>query len=465
MSIKNIFTAIFLLLFINTHAEELPEDEILKERVSKLESCVKPKFNSVLKGYIRTYTVNKRSKSELILGRVLLYFPLFEKALADRNLPTELKYLSITESALNPLATSRSNAAGLWQFMAPTAKEYGLQIDYWVDERRDPIRATDAALTYLEKLHSMYGDWALALAAYNGGPGRVNRAIKRSRTKNFWKLRRFLPKETQNYVTAYLGACYLMQYHKEHQLKPVLPELDLQIIGSAKVYKRLDLQELSKVTQVPLWKLQYLNPSYQQNIIPQRTDGNYITVPKRVLNLLMDYVNNPQGIIPQDVSIQDLPEPKGGSDMNNFELKKHIVSDRETIRSISTKYKISHHHLMAWNDLIRNQYLESGKELKIFHPKDLSVETSVLSTMKKEPLALLPSPTLNKLKYNSSHLNLRKSSTPIIHIVKKKQTIQDIAKEYNIGSVNTILRYNNINKKNSKRLKAGSSIYIPSISK
>jgi len=214
-------------------------DSEIRDRLSRITSSVAPpRFTSVVKSYINTYTVKKRQHTEAMLGRISIYFPMFEKYLSENNLPVDLKYLSIVESALNPKAVSRSGAVGLWQFMPPTGKENGLKINSTVDERRDPHKSTLAAAKYLKKQYKRYNNWELALAAYNGGPGRVNRAIKRGRSKNFWRIKRYLPKETQNYVPAFIAATYVVNYYPEHNLVPVYPEIDLQMTELIKIYKK-----------------------------------------------------------------------------------------------------------------------------------------------------------------------------------------------------------------------------------
>jgi len=200
------------------------EEEIkeVKERLANIESIVELKFTTAVKGYILGYVERNREKSQRILGRMVKYFPMFEQKLAQNEMPDDLKYLAVVESALNPKAISRVGAGGLWQFMPETGASYGLQITYEKDDRFDPHKSTDAAIEYLRKAHKRFGSWELALAAYNSGGGRVNRAIKRARSKNFWKIQRFLPRETRNYVPAFIGATYLTKYYQQYLLKPEL---------------------------------------------------------------------------------------------------------------------------------------------------------------------------------------------------------------------------------------------------
>jgi len=180
-------------------------DQELETQIQQMYSEVVPaRLNPAVKSYIKTYTVKRRDKTAAMLGRKEMYFSMFEKYAVEQNVPTDLKYLSIVESALNPNAESRSGAVGLWQFMPATGSSLGLKINRDVDERKDPHKSTKAAYKYLNKQYKRYGNWELALAAYNGGPGRVNRAIKRGRSKNFWRIQKYLPKETRNYVPAFI---------------------------------------------------------------------------------------------------------------------------------------------------------------------------------------------------------------------------------------------------------------------
>jgi membrane-bound lytic murein transglycosylase D len=235
-----------------TDPEPEYDEPAIIERINKMENeVVPPRYDDIVKSYLTTYTIKKREKAENILGQQVVYFPLFEKKLEEANLPTDLKYLSVVESALNPKAVSRVGATGLWQFMPATGEYYGLEINSVVDERSDPHRSTEAAIEYLSRLYDRFGNWELAIAAYNSGGGRVSRAIKRSRSKNFWKVRRYLPRETRNYVPAFIAANYLIKHYQEHELTPRYPELDQQITESIMVYDHTSFYEVAQVTELP----------------------------------------------------------------------------------------------------------------------------------------------------------------------------------------------------------------------
>ena len=234
-------------------------DEDLRERLGSIvNEVVTPRLDAIVKSYVNTYTALKRDKTEAMLGRMAMYFPLFERLLTEQNMPTDLKYLSITESALNPKARSRSGAVGLWQFMPTTGREYGLTQNRYVDLRKDPEKSTLAAIKFLKRLYQKYGNWELALAGYNGGPGRVNRAIKRGRSKNYWKIRRYLPRETRNYVSAYISATYIANFYEKHDLVPLYPDIELQLTEITVVYEGITFHEIAEITDVPLYIIEIL---------------------------------------------------------------------------------------------------------------------------------------------------------------------------------------------------------------
>jgi len=242
-------------------------DEEIRMRLRNIASCVIPRYTDVVKGYIRTYTIKKRDKTERMLGKTVMYFPIFQKYAKEYGLPDALKYLSVTESALDPIAISSAKAVGLWQFMKLTGEEYGLRIDATVDERRDPHLSTDAAMRYLQRQYKRFGNWPLAIAAYNSGGGNVSRAVRRGRSKNFWKIRKYLPKETRNYVPAYIAAAYLLQNYEQHNLNPIYPEMDLQLTDAVKVYDNLDFNQISAMTGLSITTIRALNPSYKRDFI------------------------------------------------------------------------------------------------------------------------------------------------------------------------------------------------------
>lgn len=244
-------------------------DSIYIQRLHNMPSEMELSFNSVVKNYIEMYTVRKRDQVSYMLALGEYYYPMFEQALDRYGLPMELKYLPVVESALNPVAVSRAGATGLWQFMLRTGKGYGLEINSLVDERRDPYKSTDAAVLYLKDLYAIYGDWNLVIAAYNCGPGNVNKAIARSGGKrDYWEIYYRLPKETRGYVPAFIAANYVMNHYADHNICPAHASSFNVALDTTHVNKRVHLEQISKVLDIPMTELQRLNPQFKKNIIP-----------------------------------------------------------------------------------------------------------------------------------------------------------------------------------------------------
>jgi hypothetical protein len=225
---------------------------------------------------VLTLVEKRRRDAETILGRTSLYFPMIENAIREKNLPDELKYIAVIESSLIPDIQSHQGAAGIWQFMKGTAELYGLKVDKHIDERRDLIKSTDKALDYLKLLYDIYGDWTMALAAYNCGTGTINKAIKKSGGKTgYWDIYEYLPKETKKYIPRFIAASYLMNYYYLHDITPKEPSDDLKYIITVKVFEKLDFKKLSKEFEIDLDLIRFLNPMYRKDQIPANEDGSF----------------------------------------------------------------------------------------------------------------------------------------------------------------------------------------------
>ena len=254
------------------------DTDTLKLRLEKLnqKTPFNIAYNPSLESVIQSFLKRRRGLIERMLTLSQFYFPMFEEELANQNVPLELKYLAIVESALNPRAKSRVGATGLWQFMYPTGKMFNLNVSSYVDERSDPIMATKAAAAYLSQLHGIFNDWDLALAAYNSGPGNVNKAIRRSGGyQNYWNIRANLPRETAGYVPAFLATMYLFEYAEEHGLKPKNAERPYFQTDTIHVKRLITFDQISKLVDVSVEELEVLNPSYKLNIIPFVDQKNY----------------------------------------------------------------------------------------------------------------------------------------------------------------------------------------------
>lgn len=245
--------------------------EVLKERLAKLDakSPFNIEYSKGLENIIKSYLKNRPRSYERLMAISEYYFPMFEEHLAKYNIPLELKYLAIVESALNPRAKSHVGATGLWQFMYATGKQYGLNVNSYVDERSDPIKATESACQYLSSLYNIFGDWDLVLASYNAGPGNVTKAIRRSNGyKNYWNIRKNLPQETQGYVPAFLATMYIYEYRKEHGITPKKAPLTYFETDTIMVKRQMSFKQIAQLLDMPVQQLQFLNPIYKLDVIP-----------------------------------------------------------------------------------------------------------------------------------------------------------------------------------------------------
>ena len=276
------------------------DEEIIK-RLQAIPTTIEMPFNSVVRAYIDMYTGKKRSLVETMLGMSLYYMPIFEEAIEREGLPIELKYLPVIESALDPNAVSRAGATGLWQIMLPTARGLGLEVNTLVDERRDPIRSSEAATKYLRQLHDIYNDWSLAIAAYNCGPGNVNKALRRAgeEGKDFWSIYPYLPRETRGYVPCFIAATYVMNYYNKHNISPALAKRPL-LTDSVHVSKRVNFKQISDILHIPVEQLQTLNPQYRKNEIPGDTHRYSLVLPA---NQTYSYIMSEDAIVSHDAKL------------------------------------------------------------------------------------------------------------------------------------------------------------------
>lgn len=346
-------------------------------------------YNSTVQGFIDLYAVRRRDISSKVLGMSQLYFPMIEEALARHGIPLEMKYLAIVESALNPTAISSAGAGGLWQFMVGTGKQYNLNVTSYQDERFDAYKSTEAACKYLKFLYNTFGDWQLALAAYNSGPGNVNKAIRRSGgAKDFWSIKPYLPKETQGYVPAFIAVNYVMNHAAEYNLYPKKPLITCFEIDTVGTTSRVDFSVLSQVLNIPKEDIAYLNPSYKLKEIPDNGRKHYLVLPIDKLGLFMA---NEQLVYEQSKVKQPEPEPMlaANEPSNNAtadsktskvvwenDWKSHKVKRGESLGGIADKYNVSLAELKKWNK-IKGSKIVPGQSLKIQTKvkKTISVES------------------------------------------------------------------------------------------
>lgn len=351
-------------------------DSVYMKRLAKLNTLIELPFNSIVRNYISVYTQRKRAQVSVMLGLTEYYFPIFEEILDSYQLPVELRILPVIESALNPRAVSRVGATGLWQFMYGTGRRYNLQIDSYVDERRDPIAATHAAARYLRDLYEMYGDWTLVIAAYNCGPGNVNKAIRRAGGKrDYWDIYYFLPRETRGYVPAFIAANYAMNYAAEHRIVPVqltLPRTTDTIVVNGKMH----LQQVAEVLNVPLQQLRDLNPQYKHDLLPSPS-GNIIRLPFEHVGAFIDRENEIRSykdsvfLSPQRIREPLMHKEVAFTTPGNGNAIRYKVRQGDVLGSIASRYKVTVQQLKAWNG-ISGHMIRVGQTLLIYSGKSHS---------------------------------------------------------------------------------------------
>jgi membrane-bound lytic murein transglycosylase D len=345
-------------------------DEDIEDRLRYMDCIVPVKTDASVTKRIETMLKGRRD-TEKMIGRSVVYFPIFDQMLKELELPADLKFITCLETELNNKTVSTSGAKGIWQLMTDVREEFGLRIDNVLDERLDLIKGTEAALKDLKRLYKAYGDWELALAGYNCGVGRLGQALKKARSKNFNDVKQFLPQQTQDYVPKFIAFTYIMKNYKAHNLKPILPSLDLQIIGSVKVKNYLSLSTVANITGLSYDFVKDLNIQYKEEYIPDNKHGYTVIVPRRVMGALQDYIANLESPKPEQMtftpSVIDENLPKLDNEPNYFETT-YYVGETETIESIADVFNISVLNIMTWNDL-DYPAVSKGFEMKLFLPR------------------------------------------------------------------------------------------------
>lgn len=476
--------------------DEVPSypDSVMAARIDSLnrETTIELAFNRVVKDYIYLYANKKRDLTARMLGLAELYFPLFEEQLDRFDIPLEMKYLAIVESALNPTAGSRAGAKGLWQFMYGTGKVYGLRVTSLIDERFDPYQATIAACEHMNDLYDIYGDWSLVMAAYNSGAGNVNKAIRRAGgVKSYWAIWPFLPRETRGYVPAFIAVYYVMTHASEHNIYPVNPGILFHETDTVRVHDVLAFDQINEMLGVPMDQIELLNPLYKKGIIPYKDDEEfYLKLPKAYIG---DFINNEQ-------QLYDYVTQKGTEKEKLLaEIKKaqertiHIVRSGENLGLIARKYHVYVSQLRAWNNM-RGSTIYPGQRLVVFPsakynpsvaPKQQTATTSsppngTHTVRSGENLGLIAKKygcsvsqlkAWNNLSKSTIHpgqklkvskpagtIEVDENAEYVYHTVKSGDTLWDIAKLYDGVTVNQIKQLNNIT--NARRLKPGDKIRI-----
>ena len=416
------------------------EDSVYMQRIQALayETTIPLTFNSHVKSFIELYANRRRQQSSRMLGLSYVYFPMFEEYLAKYNLPLELKYLAMVESALNPIAGSKAGAKGLWQFMRGTGSEYGLKVSSLIDERYYPEKETDAACRYLKSLYSRYEDWFLVLAAYNSGPGTVNRAIIRAGgVKNYWAIWPYLPAETRGYVPAFIAVTYVMNYAPEHNLYPMDPGLLMHGTDTVLVYDRVAFNQINECIGVPMIDLEFFNPQFTKRVIPGTKESPYtLRMPTKYTLRFTQLEDSIYNYVSKSEKAREIIEEKVEEASDSFI---HVVKKGESLGSVARKYHVTVAKIKKWNHLKR-ETLHVGQRLTIYRSGSPSAQVN------------------NKTTKSSAKNNNKatKSASLKTHTVKRGETLSSISRKYGC-TVNDLKKWNNLK---SNRVKVGQKLKI-----
>ncbi len=432
-------------------------DAELRERLGSLSSCLELRSTAVVKGYIKTYVQIQTEKTRNMLGKRLTYFPLYESKFQEYGVPEDLKFLSVVESALNAKAVSRVGATGLWQFMPSTGGEYGLRTNTAVEDRSNPVKSTDAAARHLRDLYKQFDDWALALAAYNSGAGRVNAAIRRAGSRNFWTIQRYLPAETRNYVPAFIAATYICNYFQIHGLQPNNPDLDMQLTDYVNVYEGISFRDISDATGIAYEVIKDLNPGFKRDYVPPTTEGHFVIVPERVMPAFIRYLNTVSSARKYSLdNIEKYTSADNGD--GRYWISNAKPKEVEHIDRFASRLGISGVQLKSWNNLESN-YVQPGQMLKLYRPvfvqkhSGIRIEAPSSATMSASLPAAAPKKSntpagKTKPAGAQSALVQEETQAPRIkqyqyHTVRRNESLEDIARQYST-SVESLRKLNNL---------------------
>jgi len=445
-------------------------DTMIFKRLSQIVTAVPMAYNDKVKRFIELYSVQRQRSSSVILGLAQYYYPWMREIFDKYNVPEELVYITIIESALNPTAVSRAGATGIWQFMYGTGKIYGLQVDTYVDDRRDPYKATDAAARHFRDLYNIFHDWGLAISAYNCGAGNVRKAIQRSGGKtDFWGVSPYLPKETQNYFPAFIGAYYMMTYHNLYGIEPAHLSIPTDV-DTVMVDKELHFGQISEVLDISMEEIKILNPQYKRDIIPAFNEKYPLRLRS---NDILRFIAQKDTIQKhrysdffspaRDLNKENLATNANGDIVKTTPSKYHTVRKGETISSISRKYGVSVNQIRSLNRLHSNS-LRVGQKLLI--KKGSTVVVKAAPVPADSTAMVTSTDSLSTNNEIREPIVVNKDTTrvtpaaPVIrtHIVKKGDTLSSIARQYGTTAA-ALASYNHLS--NINAIQIGQKIKIP----
>ncbi|RYG44599.1 MAG: LysM peptidoglycan-binding domain-containing protein [Chitinophagaceae bacterium] len=411
-------------------------------------------YNPGLENLIKNFLKNRKRSYERLMAISEYYFPMFEEAMARKNVPLEIKYLAIVESALNPKAVSRVGATGLWQFMYQTGKQYNLKIDSYVDERADPLKASEAAAQYMANMYRIFGDWDLVLASYNSGPGNVAKAIRRSGgQQNFWNIRRNLPKETQGYVPAFLATMYIYEYHKEHGIVPNRALVKHFQTDTVMVRRQISFKQISDLLDIPVAQLQLLNPSYKLNTVPAYKDApHYLRLPNDKMAIFTSNEEKIYAYCQHEEAKRERPfrndalasrdSVRSRTNDVTTKTKYHKVKRGDSLGEIAEKYDVSVASIKKWNRLKSNN-APLGRNLKIVTTDAIAAKTPKTRDTSRDVASI----DKDVKKINADSTATTRLSQ--VYVVQSGDNLGSIARRFNV-SVDDIRKWNNMSDSNVK---------------
>lgn len=437
-------------------------DTVYKERIGRIYSLMKLPYNSIIRNHIHVYTIRQRKQFSAVLGLSDYYFPRIEDIFDSYGLPAELKYMAVIESALNPNAVSRVGATGLWQFMYSTGRSYGLTINSLVDERRDPIKATHAAARYIKDLYKIYNDWILVIAAYNCGPGNVNKAIRRSgNKKDYWAIYYRLPRETRGYIPQYVAAAYAMNYYAEHKIKPLPLNIPVAT-DTIMVNTDIHLTQISEVMGIPIGELRALNPQYRTGLVPGSSKPFSLTLPMNHLGDFIDLNDTIRNYKPDLylTRVNQTADPSRSAyvppDVKGKTLLIYTVKDGDNLGFISEWYRVGLSDLRYWNNIYRNT-IRIGQKLSVYvdpSRADYYSKVNDMTFAQKQAMIGKTAPVSQAV----SFMQPVQEGDFITYTVRSGDTIWEIVKKFENVSTTDVLQLNSIS--DPSRIKVGQVLKI-----